>query len=192
MFEPEMVAFLQSGCSAIIGTVSDDGEPHAGRAWGLDVLPSEPDGPTGVGEAGSTVRVLIDADDELTVRHLGDPGRWRSPRRTSHTAIGAAQGPVTRDRGHGRGRCRPCRSVLRRLLLGRGADRRHRAALLARLVPDRFLAFRMQVEGSSTRPARRRARRSRWIARDRSDAHPGRSARVLRRRGAGGDRLGVG
>ena len=76
MFEPEMVAFLESGCSAIIGTVSDDGEPHAGRAWGLDVLPSESDRPGGGSDAtaGSTVRVLIDADDELTVHHLIDLG----------------------------------------------------------------------------------------------------------------------
>ena len=29
-----MVAFLESGCSTIVGTVGPDGDPHAGRAWG--------------------------------------------------------------------------------------------------------------------------------------------------------------
>jgi hypothetical protein len=38
----ETVEFLHSGCSLIVGTVRDDGEPYASRGWGLTVL--EPDG----------------------------------------------------------------------------------------------------------------------------------------------------
>lgn len=43
--------FLESGCALIIATVDADGEPHAGRGWGLDVL--EP----------NRFRLLVDADD---------------------------------------------------------------------------------------------------------------------------------
>ena len=58
MFDPETTAFLESGCALIVGTVEDDGAPHAGRLWGLDVLP---DGPHTV------VRVLLDVDDVVTI-----------------------------------------------------------------------------------------------------------------------------
>jgi hypothetical protein len=64
VFEPEMVTFLQSGCSALVGTVGPAGDPHAGRAWGIDVVDAE----------AGRLRLLIDADDELTVRHLADLG----------------------------------------------------------------------------------------------------------------------
>src|SRR5690348_15035388 len=70
-----MVAFLESGCSTIIGTVDRDGAPHAGRAWGLDV-------------EGDDLRVLIDAHDELTVQHLADLGA---------VAITAANVPTLRS-----------------------------------------------------------------------------------------------
>jgi len=43
--------FLESGCALIVATVDADGEPHAGRGWGLDVL--EP----------NRFRLLVDADD---------------------------------------------------------------------------------------------------------------------------------
>src|SRR5688572_10016749 len=58
VFSDEMTAFLQSGCSLIVGTVGPDGEPHAGRAWGLDVL--DPRG---------RVQLLLDAADERTLAH---------------------------------------------------------------------------------------------------------------------------
>lgn len=65
MLDPETTAFLQTGCALIVGTVGPDGAPHAGRAWGLEVV--EP-GPV------PTVRVLLDVDDELTLAHVAAHG----------------------------------------------------------------------------------------------------------------------
>ncbi len=131
-----MVAFLQSGCSTIIGTVSADGDPHAGRAWGLDVLPGT-----------STVSLLIDADDELTVHHLVDLGR---------VAITAANVPTLRSvqlKGRSVGMedageadveraARFCDDFFTDIEQTDGTER----ALLARLVPDRFVVCHMKVE----------------------------------------------
>jgi hypothetical protein len=43
VFEPELVAFLESGCSTIVGLVTGSGEPFATRGWGIRVLPGEPE-----------------------------------------------------------------------------------------------------------------------------------------------------
>jgi hypothetical protein len=56
---------LESGCALIVGTVSDDGEPHAGRAWGLDVLE---DGDV------ARLRLLLDSEDTLTIEHAVEGG----------------------------------------------------------------------------------------------------------------------
>jgi hypothetical protein len=51
VWDERLTAFLQSGCSIIVGIVGDDGEPHARRGWGIDVL-----------DAGSgRIRLLLDA-----------------------------------------------------------------------------------------------------------------------------------
>ncbi len=41
MLTPEATAFLEGGCSLIVGTVGVDGEPTATRGWGLTVLSRE-------------------------------------------------------------------------------------------------------------------------------------------------------
>jgi hypothetical protein len=64
VFEIDTTAFLESGCALLVGTVSPDGEPHAGRAWGLDVLSDEP----------LRVRVLLDVEDVTTVEHAAAGG----------------------------------------------------------------------------------------------------------------------
>ena len=145
MFEPEMVAFLESGCSAIIGTVSADDEPHAGRAWGLDVLPTECDGPDAT--AGSMVRVLIDADDELTVRHLVDLGpvaitAANVPTLRSVQLKGRSLGMHDADEAVVERSARFCVAFFADVERTDGTER----ALLVRLVPDRFMVFDMQVE----------------------------------------------
>ncbi len=61
MFDEETAALLTSGCALIVGTVGADGEPHAGRGWGLDVLDD--------GADLARLRVLLDAGDERTVEH---------------------------------------------------------------------------------------------------------------------------
>jgi hypothetical protein len=65
VFDEEITAFLESGCSLIVGTVAADGEPHAGRAWGLSVTHAE-DQPS--------LRVLLDVDDVTTVEHAAAGG----------------------------------------------------------------------------------------------------------------------
>jgi hypothetical protein len=59
--DDDTTAFVEAGCALIVGTVAPDGEPCAGRGWGLTVL-SEP----------GHVRLLLDADDEVLVRNLTD------------------------------------------------------------------------------------------------------------------------
>lgn len=65
VFDDETTAFLESGCALIVGTVAADGEPHAGRAWGLDV--------TRAGDE-PQVRLLLDVDDARTVEHAAAGG----------------------------------------------------------------------------------------------------------------------
>ena len=65
MFDPETQAFLESGCGLIVATVSGEGEPHAARAWGLDLL--EPGPP-------ARMRLLLDPDDERTIAHAASRG----------------------------------------------------------------------------------------------------------------------
>jgi hypothetical protein len=62
--ETETRAFFESGCALLVGTVSADGEPHAGRGWGLDVLSEEP----------LRIRVLLDAEDVATVERAAEGG----------------------------------------------------------------------------------------------------------------------
>ncbi len=58
MFDPDGVAFLESGCALIVAVVDADLHPRANRGWGLDVLPE------------GRVRLLLDADDVTTLDHL--------------------------------------------------------------------------------------------------------------------------
>ena len=58
MFEPETAAFVESGSALLVGTVSADGQPHAGRGWGADVL------------EGGRVRVLLDAADTVALDNI--------------------------------------------------------------------------------------------------------------------------
>ena len=67
VFDEATAAFLASGCALIIGTVDDHGQPHAGRGWGLDVIPSA-DG------VSASVRLLLDADDDITVANVASRG----------------------------------------------------------------------------------------------------------------------
>jgi len=51
-------AFLERGCAHIVGTVGEDGAPHAQRAWGCTVV------------GGDRVRLLLDGGDPVLRRHL--------------------------------------------------------------------------------------------------------------------------
>jgi hypothetical protein len=63
--DPEIVAFLESGCAVIVGTVAADGAPYATRGWGLTILRRE---------VPLEVRLLLDAADEPTIEHIRDGG----------------------------------------------------------------------------------------------------------------------
>jgi predicted pyridoxine 5'-phosphate oxidase superfamily flavin-nucleotide-binding protein len=56
-------AFLERGGASVVGTVADDGTPHAQRAWGCTVV--DP----------ATVRVLLDGGDAVLRQHLEAGGR---------------------------------------------------------------------------------------------------------------------
>lgn len=66
MLDPETTAFLETGCALIVGTVEPDGSPHAGRAWGLEVLE---------GGTAPTLRILLDVDDDRTLANVEDGGQ---------------------------------------------------------------------------------------------------------------------
>jgi Pyridoxamine 5'-phosphate oxidase len=62
---PETAAFLESGCVLIVGTVGSEGEPHATRGWGIDVVSREP----------VRLRLLLDAYDTVAVTNIASGGR---------------------------------------------------------------------------------------------------------------------
>ena len=39
VLDADLVEFLESGCSTIVGLVTADGEPYAPRGWAIEVLP---------------------------------------------------------------------------------------------------------------------------------------------------------
>ncbi len=63
MFDDMTIRYLHGGCSLLVGSVSADGRPHAGRGWGLTVVDRER----------VHVRLLVNANDTTTVANL-QPG----------------------------------------------------------------------------------------------------------------------
>jgi hypothetical protein len=63
MFDDDTIHFLRSGCALLVAVITDDGAPYATRGWGLDLLDDE------------RVRVLVDADDPITLAGLQDGAR---------------------------------------------------------------------------------------------------------------------
>ena len=63
MLLADQVQLLESGCALIVGTCGTDRTPYASRAWGLEVV-----------DPAGTVRVLLDAADDMERRHLEATG----------------------------------------------------------------------------------------------------------------------
>jgi hypothetical protein len=63
VFDSEIVALMESGCSISVATVGSDGAPHASRGWSVTVL-----------RDGARVRLLVDADDLTTRANLAGGG----------------------------------------------------------------------------------------------------------------------
>jgi Pyridoxamine 5'-phosphate oxidase len=64
LLSPETIAFLESGCGVVVGTVGADGAPHVSRGWGITVTSTDP----------TEVRVLLDADDTVAADYLAATG----------------------------------------------------------------------------------------------------------------------
>jgi hypothetical protein len=60
VFGSELTAMIEDGAGLVVGTVGDDGEPRATRAWSVTLV--DPDE--------RRVRVVVSADDEVTVANL--------------------------------------------------------------------------------------------------------------------------
>ena len=60
MFGSDLTAMIEDGAGLVVGTVGDDGEPRATRAWSVTLV--DPDE--------RRVRVVVSADDEVTVANL--------------------------------------------------------------------------------------------------------------------------
>lgn len=45
MLDDDLIAFLESGCSTIVGLIAPSGEPFATRGWGIQVLDRDADAP---------------------------------------------------------------------------------------------------------------------------------------------------
>src|SRR5437879_1467956 len=56
---------LEAGNALIVGTVDPAGQPHATRAWGLEVVDAD----------GGRVRIVLPGDDPVTVENLRTTGR---------------------------------------------------------------------------------------------------------------------
>jgi hypothetical protein len=140
VIEPETVAFLESGCAVIVGSVGADGEPRANRGWGITVLPDADD-------TKLRVRVLVDASDPVVRENL-----------ERHGAIAVTAGNVrtlrsTQLKGHARAiepataadRDRAARYVAAFVGDVVETDRTPRE-LIERMVPADFVACVMEVD----------------------------------------------
>jgi Pyridoxamine 5'-phosphate oxidase len=137
LFSPETTAFLESGCALIVATVSVDGEPRATRGWGLDVL----------GE--NQVRILLEADDHVTLEHLASHDSiaiTSTSVRTLHSMQLKGRAlriePATDD--DRRRAARFCDDFFSDIVAIDGYDR----ALLDRLVPADYVTCTVAVEAA--------------------------------------------
>jgi hypothetical protein len=138
VFDPETTTFLESGCALIVGTVSADGEPHAGRAWGLDVLE---DG------AVTRLRLLLDVDDARSIEHAvegGDIAITATSVRTlrSIQLKGRVGGPEVADPGDSARAQRYMDAFFADIV---DTDGVRTPALLERFVPRGYLACTVEV-----------------------------------------------
>lgn len=136
MLDPETTAFLGTGCALIVGTVDDDGAPHATRGWGALVLPAT----TG------RIRLLVDADDHEPIEHLR-PGSAIAVTATSVRTLRSVQlkgsvlavvDPTDEDVARA---AEYCRQFYADIVETDGVE----PELPARLTPERYLAVEIEV-----------------------------------------------
>jgi len=138
VFAPETIKILESGCSLVVGTVASDGEPVAGRGWGLTV--TDPDG--------DRVRLVLDKSDIGTRENIEATGRlaltagdvatlraWQLKGRVT-TAVVDADDAVRAEV------VEFCDAFFNNVIATDGTERR----LLERLVPFDFVVCEMTVD----------------------------------------------
>lgn len=64
MIDADLSAFLESGCSTIVGTLGLAGEPHATRGWGIEVSSTDP----------PRIRLLVGAGTFAAIERLPGDG----------------------------------------------------------------------------------------------------------------------
>ena len=121
-----------------MGTASPDGEPHAGRGWGLDVL-DDSEAPT--------VRVLVDARDPVTIANLAAGGAVAITAADIRTLRsiqmkGRSLGVDPPDPGDAERAGRYCDAFMIDIMETDGTPR----DLLERIVPEGFVPCRVVVE----------------------------------------------
>jgi len=135
VIEPEVVAQLESPCSLLVGTVSQDGLPDAIRAWGVDVL-----GP-------DRLRVLLAADATRARANLAAGGRIALTTTNFLTMVSwqlkgratLVQDATAADRIHFDEFCAGCLQILEPI-------HETPAATIARMIPAGVVACEMVVE----------------------------------------------
>jgi hypothetical protein len=135
VFDADLVEFLESGCSTIVGLVTVDGEPYATRGWGTDVLP------------GGQLRVLVGAG-AMAAAGRGPGDRFAIAVTGAHVLTlrsvqvkGTAHGlepPTDADRARSR---RFCEAFFADVQAGDDVPRE----LMERLVPTDLLACTVEV-----------------------------------------------
>jgi hypothetical protein len=120
--------------------VGPDGEPHAGRGWGLDVLDD------GDGD-GATVRVLLDASDPVTIANLAAGGAVAitaaDVRTLRSTQLkGRSQGVDPPEPGDTERAARYCEAFMIDIMDTDGTPR----DLLERIVPGAYVPCRVVVD----------------------------------------------
>jgi hypothetical protein len=137
VFSDETAAFLESGCALIVGTVGRDASPHAGRAWGLEVVDA----------ASGRVRILLDAADARTLADLVDDPRLAvtgADVRTLHSRQIKGRALGTEPAG-GVDRARAARYCAAFFGDVEATDREPRA-LLEQLVPAAYVVCTVEVD----------------------------------------------
>ncbi len=136
MLADDTAALLEAGSALIVGTVAPDGEPHALRGWGADVLSRDP----------CRVRVLIDAHEERARADLaaGRPVAVTAADVASLWSVqvkGTSTGVETTADGDEARVRRYADSFFADIERTDGTPR----AVLERMVPDAVVAFGLEV-----------------------------------------------
>lgn len=136
MFTEEVRSIIVPGCALVVGTVGDDGLPRTTRAWSIEPL-----------HADTRLRIVMSADDEVAVGHLV-PGRWVAVTGSDVTTLKSLQfkGPVVTveatnahdDEAFAAG----CAGFLEKVSHTDGTS----ASIMRRMLPQRTIAFELEVE----------------------------------------------